>query len=200
VKVAPLPRLPGGSRRFFDAAIMRTLVDEGLEGSALVSRLNVQLAKYAPGSRFVRLFIAILDPTSGQLVYVNAGQTPPLIRRPADRCEWLRDGGVALGLFEDATYTEGRTELGTGDVLLMYSDGVTEAETDAGQAFDERGLQTLVEARRGASATELGWDTFAAVERHPRDRRLIDDLTVLVTRKLPPLPAPVVAETTAIGV
>ena len=181
-------------------AMMRTLVDEGLESAALVSRLNAQVMKHAPRTRFITLFVATLDPGTGALAYVNAGQNPPLLRRAGGGYERLRDGGIALGMFEHATYTAGQTLLGSGDVLVMYSDGITEAEDGAGEAFDERGLEHVVDMPGWASAKELGWATFAAVERHTGDRRLLDDLTVLVTRKLPPLPVTAVAETAAIGV
>ncbi|MBM3820015.1 MAG: PP2C family protein-serine/threonine phosphatase [Acidimicrobiia bacterium] len=181
-------------------AMMRTLVDEGLGGADLVSRLNTQVAKHAPGSRFITLFVATLDPATGRLTYVNAGQNPPLLRRTSGTYERLREGGIALGMFDHATYQAGQTHLATGDVLVMYSDGVTEAEDAAGQPFDERGLEGVVDANCRGSAKELGWATFAAVERHAMDKRLADDLTVLIARKLPPLPGAAVAETAAVGV
>jgi sigma-B regulation protein RsbU (phosphoserine phosphatase) len=170
-------------------AMMRTLVDEGLEGAALVTRLNAQIVKHAPRSRFVTLFVAVLDPATGQLVYVNAGQTPPLLRRAAGSYERLQDGGMALGMFELATYTAGRTEMATDDVLVMYSDGITEAEDPFTVPFDEQGVQAVVDRQDWGSAKELGWAIFAAVERHSEERRLLDDLTALVVRRLPPLPA-----------
>ncbi len=181
-------------------AMLRTLVDEGLEDAALMTRLNAQVAKHAPGSRFITLFIATLNPSTGELVYVNAGQNPPLLRRRPARYERLHEGGIALGMFEHATYSPGRTLLDTGDVLVMYSDGVTEAEDGSGRPFDEAGLQQVMDSPGWASAKELGWATFAAVERHTEQRRLLDDLTVLVARRLPPLPVVPVAETTALGV
>jgi hypothetical protein len=169
-------------------AMMRTLVDEGLEGAALLARLNTQIVKHAPASRFITLFVAVLNPSTGDLVYVNAGQNPPLLRRVRGSYERLREGGIALGMFEFATYTAGRAELAPGDVLVMYSDGITEAENPAGDAFDEGGLENIVNDRGWSSARELGWATFAAVEQHVDGRRLLDDLTVLVARRLPPLP------------
>jgi phosphoserine phosphatase RsbU/P len=169
-------------------AIMRTLVDEGLEGPALVSRLNTQIVKHAPRSRFITLFIATLNPATGELSYVNAGQNPPLLRRASGTYERLSAGGMALGMFEQAEYTAGDTVLCAGDVIVMYSDGVTEAENVAGQPFDEEGLQQVVDGRGWASAKELGWAMFAAVEQHTRERKLFDDLTVLVLRRLPPIP------------
>jgi serine phosphatase RsbU (regulator of sigma subunit) len=170
-------------------AMMRTLVDEGLDGAPLVERLNAQIAKHAPGSRFVTLFAAMLTPFSGELIYVNAGQNPPLVRRGSGTYERLRTGGMALGLSAQAAYATGRTRLEHGDVLVMYSDGITEAENPAGAAFDEPGLQQVVDGTRWANAKELGWAAFEAVEQHSAGRRLQDDLTVLVVRRLPPLPA-----------
>ena len=178
-------------------AMMRTLVDEGLEGAPLVSRLNALIARHAPQSRFITLFVATLDPASGRLLYVNAGQNPPLIKRVTGEYEWLREGGMALGMFEHATYVEGHAELHSGDVLVMYSDGVTEAEDRAERPFDERGLQTIIDAGGWASAKELGWATFAAVDRYIGDSRLLDDLTILVARKLPPIPTESVGDLAA---
>jgi serine phosphatase RsbU (regulator of sigma subunit) len=170
-------------------AMMRTLIDEGLEGADLVTRLNVQIGRHAlPHSRFVTLFIAVLNPTTGELSYVNAGQNPPLLRRGNGSYERLRAGGMALGMFENATYTTGATVLDPGDVLVMYSDGITEAEDTFDQPFDEAGVQTVVDGQGWASAKELGWALFEAVETHTRERRLLDDLTVLALRRLPPLP------------
>ena len=169
-------------------AIMRTLVDEGLVGADLISRLNAQICKHAPRSRFITLFVAVLDPATGNLSYVNAGQNPPLLRRSTGEYERLRAGGMALGMFDQAEYTEGRLLLGPGDVIVMYSDGITEAENVHGQPFDEIGLEQVVDGGGWASAKELGWATFIAVEQHSRERRLLDDLTVLVLRRLPPIP------------
>jgi serine phosphatase RsbU (regulator of sigma subunit) len=178
-------------------AMMRTLVDEGLEGAALMARLNAQIVKHAPPSRFVTLFVATLHPATGEFVYVNAGQNPPLLRRATGSYERLRSGGIALGMFDRSAYTTGRTELRAGDVVVLYSDGITEAENHAGEPFDEVGLESVLEGPEWASAKELGWATFAAVERHVRERRLLDDLTVLVARRLPPIP--VVLDTAALA-
>ena len=169
-------------------AMMRTLVDEGLEGAELAARLNAQMIKQAPRSRFVTLFVASHNPLTGDLVYVNAGQNPPLLRRADGSYERLRTGGMALGMFEHATYTTGHVLLQPGDLLVMYSDGITEAENSLGQPFDETGVEKIVDGGGWASAKELSWAVFAAVERHTEHRRLLDDLTILVARRLPPLP------------
>ena len=171
-------------------AILRTLVDEGLPLPALVQRLNLQVARHAPASRFITLFLASFTPSTGRLEFVNAGQTPPLLRRQNGTIERLTSGGVALGMFEGSTYQAGEVHLDPGDALLMYSDGMTEAESPDGQPFDEAGLERTLALYAGAyqksAAAELGKAVFDAVERHRRDQRLQDDLTVLVLSRLHP--------------
>ena len=169
-------------------AMMRTLVDEGLQGADLAARLNAQIVKHAPGSRFITLFLATLDPATGEMRYVNAGQNPPLLRRAAGSYERLREGGMALGMFQEAAYKEGCTTMNAGDIIVMYSDGITEAEDGQGQPFDEVGVERTTDAGGWGSARELGWALFAAVQVHTEERRLLDDLTVLIARRLPPLP------------
>jgi phosphoserine phosphatase RsbU/P len=172
-------------------AILRTLVDEGLPPGELMRRLNVQVSRHAPGSRFVTLFLAAFDPVTGALSYVNGGQNPPLLRRASGAYERLTDGGVALGMFELSTYRTGQTSLGAGDVLVLYSDGITEAENTAGVYFDEAGLQAVIDRHWWEDAAALGKRIVAGVETHAAETRLNDDLTVLAVRR--PIPVPVIA-------
>jgi sigma-B regulation protein RsbU (phosphoserine phosphatase) len=169
-------------------AMMRTLVDEGLTISELVKRLNVQVGRHAPASRFITLFVASYDPRTGMLQFVNAGQTPPLLRRMNGSIERMSTGGIALGMFEGSTYTEGTAQLNPGDALVMYSDGITEAEDPTGVPFDEAGLERTLALYPGtypeATAASVGQAIFDAVERHRRDSRLSDDLSVLVLSRL----------------
>ena len=169
-------------------AILRTLVDERLPLPDLVRRLNLQVTRHAPPSRFITLFLASFDPRTGRLEFVNAGQTPPLLRRQNGSIERLMSGGVALGMFEGSTYSSGELHMAPGDALLLYSDGLTEAESPDGQPFDEAGLERTLALYAGAyqksAAAELGKAVFDAVERHRRDQRLQDDLTVLVLSRL----------------
>jgi serine phosphatase RsbU (regulator of sigma subunit) len=169
-------------------AMLRTLVDEGLGLQALVSRLNAQICRHAPASRFITIFLAWYDPRTGDMEFVNAGQTPPLLRRHDGSVDRLMTGGIALGLFEGAAYETGRIRLEPGDAVVMYSDGITEAEDPAGEPFDEAGLERTLALFPGtfpeASAASIGHAVFDAVERHRRDSRLSDDLTVLVLSRL----------------
>ena len=169
-------------------AMMRTLVDEGLTIANLVKRLNIQVTKHVPPSRFITLFVASYDPRTGNLQFVNAGQTPPLLRRHNGSIERLATGGIALGMFDGSTYEAGHARLEPGDAVVMYSDGITEAEDPTGEPFDEGGLERTLALYPGtfpeATAASIGQAIFDAVERHRRDSRLGDDLSVLVLSRL----------------
>lgn len=171
-------------------AMLRTLVDEDLPLAELARRLNIQVSKHAPPSRFITLFLGLFDPRTGELEFVNAGQTPPLLLRAGGSVERLSTGGVALAMFEGSTYEPGCARLDPGDALIMYSDGITEAESPAGQMFDESGLEAAVRATPGVSAAVIGRAVFRAVDDYRRGERLADDLTVLVLSRpiVPPVP------------
>lgn len=170
-------------------AILRTLVDEGLPPGEIMRRLNVQVSRHAPGSRFVTLFLAAFDPLTGELSYVNAGQNPPLLRRASGVYDRLTEGGIALGMFELSTYRTGQTTLAAGDVLVLYSDGITEAEDTTGAYFDESGLQAVIDRHWWQDAATLGKGIVTGVEAHAAEARLNDDLTVLAVRRPIPVPA-----------
>jgi sigma-B regulation protein RsbU (phosphoserine phosphatase) len=164
-------------------AMLRTLVDEGLEASALVERLNAQICRHSPPSRFITLFYGVFDPATGSLTYVNAGQNPPLVRRGAGLYDRLESTGVALGMFDRSRYDARATRLDPAELLVLYSDGITEAEDPRGRPFDEAGLQEAIERGASEDPAALGASIVAAVERHARDTRLADDLTVLILQR-----------------
>lgn len=170
-------------------AMLRTLAGENLPPVRLVERLNRLVHDQTPGSRFITLFLAVVDPATGTLTYVNAGQTPPFLRRQNGAIERLVTGGMALGMFDGATYESTEIEMAVGDLLVMYSDGVTEAENPQGQPFDEAGLKRLITDHRTEGVDQLGETIFEAVERYVQDTKLADDLTVLAVRRLPAPPA-----------
>jgi len=170
-------------------AMMRTLVDEKLEAADLVTRLNVQVCRHAPASRFITLFYAVYEPLTGTLTYVSAGHMPPLVIRRGGTCERLSDGGIALGMFEHSTYTTGHVVLEPDDLIAVYSDGITEAENPNGRPFDEIGLETALKASARDSLSGIGAAVVQSVERHTDEKRFADDLTILLLRRTAPAPA-----------
>jgi hypothetical protein len=169
-------------------AVLRTLVDEELDAPALVARLNVQICRHSPASRFITLFYAVYSPTTGTLTYVNAGQNPPLIRRRNGRYERLGGTGVALGMFEQSVFGAIDTTLEPGETLVLYSDGITEAENPDGQPFEETGLELVIERHANEEPAEIGTRVLKAVEAHARASRFVDDLTILLLKRIAPAP------------
>jgi sigma-B regulation protein RsbU (phosphoserine phosphatase) len=163
--------------------MLRTLVDEKLEPADLVTRLNVQVCRHAPGTRFITLFYAVFQPLTGELIYVSAGHMPPLIVRQDGTSERLTDGGISLGMFDHSTYKTGRVIMQPDDLVAVYSDGITEAENPAGTPFDEIGLEAALQASRADSLSAIGADVVHAVERHTAEKRFADDLTILLLRR-----------------
>jgi serine phosphatase RsbU (regulator of sigma subunit) len=163
---------------------LRTLVEERMEAAALVERLNVQICRHSPGSRFITLFYGVYNPATGALTYVNAGQNPPLIRRTDGRFERLSATGVALGMFEKSMFGAMETHIGPGEMLVLYSDGITEAEDPEGQPFEETGLQSVIHRYATEPPFDLGARVLKAVEGHAKNSRFVDDLTILILRRL----------------
>ena len=163
-------------------AMMRTLADENLAPAALMRRLNIQIFRHSPRSRFITAFLAAFDPATGELEWVNAGHLPPMIFRAdgtIDR-DTFRDGGsLALGMFEAADYDSRRARLGPGDALVLYSDGLTEAENAAGEPFEDAGVDAVIARHGVADPASLGRALITAVETYAGGTRIIDDLTVL---------------------
>ena len=170
-------------------AMLRTLVDEGLESARLIERLNAQVAKHSPASRFITLFYGLYDPRTGELRYVNAGHLPPVIRRNDGTFEQITGAtgsGLALGMFDEATYESNVVMLRPGDLVIMYTDGITEAENPAGRPFDEAGLERVLGQTWMHDPLEIGRKLVEAVEQFADDVRLADDLTALVLKRAAP--------------
>ena len=138
-------------------AMLRTLLDEGLDAERAHQPPQRPALRHAPSSRFITLQFVNLDPATGDLVAVNAGHLPALIRRRNGEFERLSEGGIALGMFDSSQYTAQRSRLEPGDLLVLYSDGITEAESPSGTPFDEEGLISLISAHAGnPSLVDIG--------------------------------------------
>lgn len=174
-------------------AMLRTLAPDDLPLPVLAARLNRLVYDQAPGARFITCFLAVVDLRDGRLCYVNAGQTPPLLRRQGGDIEKLSTGGIALGMFDQSAYDQSETHLDAGDLLVAYSDGITEAENRAGHPFDEDGLERAVHRYGSSPAPDLARTLFTVVEQHAGDKKMMDDLTIVVVKRTdavpPPLPA-----------
>src|SRR6266446_6619664 len=148
-----------------------------------ISAVNRYLADNIPPNRFVTLFYAELDPESGALSFLNAGHNPPLIVHAAGTVEKLASGGLPLGIKRDAEYREGRTQLQLGDVLVIYSDGVTEAASPTGEEFGPTRLYEVVSRNVDASAAGIRDRIESALTKFSQGTQAADDITLVICKR-----------------
>jgi sigma-B regulation protein RsbU (phosphoserine phosphatase) len=129
------------------------------------------------------LFFARLDPQGNKLVYCNAGLPAPLLLRHDKTVERLEKGGPMLGALQEATFDSGRIQLNLGDMLIAYSDGVTECRNSREEEFAIERLSAAAGAVSGVSANQALFSTLAAVLDFADGCSPGDDLTLLVVRR-----------------
>lgn len=148
-----------------------------------ISAVNRYLADNIPANRFVTLFYAELDPESGALSFLNAGHNPPLIVHSAGTVEQLASGGLPLGIKRDAEYREGRTQMQHGDVLVIYSDGVTEAVSPTGEEFGPTRLYEVVSRNIEASAAGIRDRIESSLTKFSQGTSAADDITLVIVKR-----------------
>ena len=148
-----------------------------------ISAVNKYLADNIPANRFVTLFYAELDPDSGALSFLNAGHNPPLIVHSAGTVEQLASGGLPLGIKPDAEYREGRTQLQPGDVLVIYSDGVTEAVSPTGEEFGSTRLYEVVSRNIESSAAGIRDRIESSLTKFSQGTSAADDITLVIVKR-----------------
>jgi phosphoserine phosphatase RsbU/P len=149
-----------------------------------VSFVNDYIANvHGNANMFATLFMGVLDPASGEVLYVNGGHDPPILVRADGRRATLAPTGPAVGLAPGLPFTIARTTLAPGEVLLAYTDGVTDARSTDGQRFGDGRLAELASAHAGDSATALLAAIEAAVDGHCADAVPFDDVTLLAVRR-----------------
>jgi serine phosphatase RsbU (regulator of sigma subunit) len=149
-----------------------------------VGAVNRYLADNTPANRFVTLFYAELDPLTGALSFINAGHNPPLIAHGLDgTLEQLGAGGLPLGILPDYDYREGRTQLRQGDVLVVYSDGVTETQNPEGDEFGTVRLQEVVAQNLTLTASGIRDKIEAALSAFAQGTPAVDDITLVIVKR-----------------
>src|SRR5215212_1205531 len=148
-----------------------------------VGAVNRYLADNTPANRFVTLFYAELDPLTGSLSFINAGHNPPIIAHEGGKLETLGAGGLPLGIVPDFDYREGRTQLRPGDVLVAYSDGVTESQNPSGEEFGTVRLQEVVARNLSRSAAGIRDKIEAALSSFAQGTPAGDDVTLVIVKR-----------------
>jgi serine phosphatase RsbU (regulator of sigma subunit) len=144
--------------------------------------VNRRILRDTDANQFVTVFYGILDPATGTLVYCNAGHCPPYLISAQDGGDIQRliRTGVPLGIFEDETWEQGAVQIGPGDVLVLYTDGITEAQNAQGASFGEDRLLKAVSANLGRPAQGIQDAVATEIRRFVGDVPQSDDIVLAV--------------------
>jgi serine phosphatase RsbU (regulator of sigma subunit) len=167
-------------------ASFRTLAGVCTSAVELIERLNRYCCEQnVGGQRFTTAFLAELDPGTRQLTYVNAGHNWPVLRRVSGKVERLQTGGVPLGMLPHAQYESGAATLAAGDLLVVFTDGVVEAEDINEQEYGEPRMLTTLNSRPDLTAAQMLQLIMTSVDRFVGSAPQHDDITCLVLRVVP---------------
>ncbi len=161
-------------------AVLRTLASGGGPPDEIGRQLNGHLHEVTQGSRFATLFYAEWHPTTRRLCYINAGHNAPILVRP-EGLRRLQADTPPLGLFPKSEFNVRETTLEAGNLLVLFSDGVTEAGTGKGMEFGDSQLETLVAAHGHDPLKQIQQKIMGTIECWA-DSELDDDLTLLLMR------------------
>lgn len=161
---------------------LRTLLTAGFRGTDLMAKLNDHLHANIPANRLITLFYGEYDPAAGTLAYVNAGHNPPYVLRAAGGIERLPSTGVALGVVGGATFEAPVLALHPGDRVLLYTDGVTEAEDPDDEQYGDERLEALLRRKWFVEEKDLLQAVREQVLAFCGPVRPRDDMTLLVLR------------------
>jgi phosphoserine phosphatase RsbU/P len=160
---------------------VRSAVREGHAPAALCAQVNRSLCTTVPEDRFVTFFVCVIDTADGSVRYCNAGHNPPLLLDADGRCTLLSGGGMVLGVDPRTHYEERRALIAPGGVLVLYTDGITEACDDGGDEFGDVRLGAMLAVDRLRSAAEIRDRLLESLHDFSSERA--DDQTVVVVAR-----------------
>ena len=142
-----------------------------------------------PSNRYATAILVIYDPTTGECSWVNCGHNDGIVLRANDEVQMLECSGLALGLFPKRTYEEQDFTLADGDLLALYSDGVTEAQNETEKEFGLDRFTACLRANRHLPAPQIVDAVFREIDAFVGDAPQFDDITLMVVKRLRQEPA-----------
>ncbi|MDP9194792.1 MAG: SpoIIE family protein phosphatase [Acidobacteriota bacterium] len=164
-------------------ASLRALLSSGIPLAEVVTRMNNLMHASTAANKFVTAIFMDVDPESGHARVVNAGHNDGVILRADGTAERLKAGGLAVGLMAGRTYAETEWQLAPGDLVALYSDGVTEANDPEENEYSIERLIELLREQRAASADEVVRATYESVDAFAATAPQYDDITMMVVRR-----------------
>jgi serine phosphatase RsbU (regulator of sigma subunit) len=166
-------------------ALLMGPIEVGHSTDAICARVSRRLHARTPPERYATAIIASLDPKTGVLSYTNAGHNAGLLVRADGSGERLESNGLPLGLFPIAEYERAEVTLAPGDLVVLYTDGITEAANANGDEFGLERLETVVKGQAREPLVALAVAIETAVEVFAEERRFADDRTLVILRREP---------------
>jgi serine phosphatase RsbU (regulator of sigma subunit) len=163
--------------------LVRAQVARTSEPGSIVAGVNRDLCRMGSVLPLASLFLAKLDPYTGCVEYSSAGHPPALLLRASGKLELLSEGGMLLGVVPSAPYVHGRFQLGAGDVLMVYSDGITESLNYAGEEFGYARLEAQLRRAQFGAADAMLFSVLGAVQDFAASCPLIDDMSLAIVRR-----------------
>jgi sigma-B regulation protein RsbU (phosphoserine phosphatase) len=167
-------------------AFLRVVASSGSPPGEVCQRLNLHFHQVTDASRFATIFYGEWHPSSRLLRYVNAGHNPPILAGRSG-LKMLKEGGIPLGILPAYDFETGEVPLNPGDLLVLFSDGITEAGAREGKEFGEERLKALIESRDGNSLAEIETGILQAVRDWTKDE-VEDDMTLVLIRAMRDVP------------
>ncbi|MEO8430506.1 MAG: GAF domain-containing SpoIIE family protein phosphatase [Acidobacteriota bacterium] len=164
-------------------AAVHLQIDEAKTVADLVQRIDRHLRRFAATRKFLTLFFGLLEPETGFLRYVSAGHNPALLVRPSGAIERLESTGVPVGMLPNSSWREETRSMGQGDLLCVYSDGLTEAVDSVDEEFGLDRLTADVGSRRDLPLRRICDEVLEQVADFARGMPQYDDQTLLLVRR-----------------
>ncbi len=164
-------------------AYLRAWAEDMDDPSLLAGRISAEIARRTTTNRYITAFFALLDPVGGQVRCTSAGHNPiPIFSGTAQR-DLIESMGFPLALFPGTPYQSVDLTLDAGDLMFLYTDGISEAESPEGLEFGLEGAATVLCAQPGLPLKEMHRNLESALERHTQGAPLADDRTLVLVRR-----------------
>jgi serine phosphatase RsbU (regulator of sigma subunit) len=151
--------------------------------SEVMGEINQYIFENSPSNKFLTLFYGGLDPTTGTLTYSNGGHNAPIFVRRSGEVERLDKGGLPIGMMQGVAYQEASVTFDPGDVLVIYSDGITESINERDEEFEEDRLIEVVKNNMGRSASGIRDRIDEALSRFVGTTAPVDDMTLMIIKR-----------------
>ncbi|TAL69555.1 MAG: hypothetical protein EPN82_06910 [Bacteroidetes bacterium] len=164
-------------------ASLRSLAPLNLSLIELIHRINLVVYQNTTADKFVTFFCGIFDCENKSFSYINAGHNPPFLRRKTGEFIELREGGLILGFSDEPfPYSEGNISLNKNDIILFYTDGITEAQNEIGKEFGEEKLKLVLSANISEPVQKIMNNIISEVNIHSKHTEQFDDITLIVAK------------------